>query len=87
MHGPGNVLSCRALCLAPGLDGKPCFRDRRQRGKDTGIPSVWGQETEEETRPLKQACLCTSPSPQRYREEWPILVATCVPLVLSVPVC
>ena len=22
-----------------------------------------------------------------YREEWPILVATCVPLVLSVPVC
>lgn len=44
--------------------GKPCLMDRRQRGKDTGIPSVWGQETEGEARPLKQACLCTrSPGP------------------------
>lgn len=45
--------------------GKPCLRDRRQRGKDTGIPSVSGQETEGEARPLKQACLCTrSPGPR-----------------------
>lgn len=45
--------------------GKPCLRDRRQRGKDTSIPSVWGQETEGEARPLKQACLCTrSPGPR-----------------------
>lgn len=45
--------------------GKPCLRDRRQRGKDTGIPPVSGQETEGEASPLKQACLCTrSPGPR-----------------------
>lgn len=45
--------------------GKPCLRDRKQRGKGTGIPSVSGQETEGEARPLKQACLCTrSPGPR-----------------------
>lgn len=39
-------------CVWP--QGSTCLRDSRQRGKDTGIPSVQGQGTEGEDGPLKQ---------------------------------